>query len=211
MKIVNLRLALKAALLAVIVPVAAHAGDLQDKIGYCKNCHGSSGQGLQGYYIAPRIAGQQLQYLENQFKAIRLHTRDDPPAKQFMWPAMGSVLPEQRSAVAQYYSRLDARPAADGPRGLVSAGKKIFEEGVPEASVPACTACHGQDAKGTDEFPRLAGQLYTYTVAQLKGWGKGYRSKSSISPSESNIMLPIATAMSAEQIAAVAAYLSYQR
>jgi cytochrome c553 len=211
MKPRRIKLAVKTALAAFLIPAVGFAGDLEEKIGYCKNCHGSSGQGFQGYYTAPRIAGQQLQYLQNQFKAITQHARDDPTAKQFMWPAMASVDPGMQRAVAQYYSRLDPAPAADGPRSLVSAGQKIFEEGVPDANVPACSACHGPNAKGDDTIPRLAGQLYAYTVAQLKGWSKGYRRKSSIAAGEENTMLPIATALSDRQIAAVAAYLSYQR
>ena len=31
----------------------------------------------------------------------------------------------------------------------------------------ACAACHGPDAKGTGEIPRLAGQLPDYTVNKL--------------------------------------------
>ncbi|MGA7327370.1 MAG: c-type cytochrome [Rhodomicrobium sp.] len=211
MKVGSLRAGGLIALLSVLCTAGAQAGELQDKIEYCKNCHGSSGQGLQGFYTAPRIASQQQEYLENQFKAIAQHARDDPPAVQFMWPTMASVKPGLRPSVARYYSRLNPGPAADGPKSLVGAGKKIFTEGVPEKNVPACSACHGEDAKGNGSIPRLAGQLYSYTVSQLKGWSKGYRHKSSIAAGEENTMLPIATAMSEKQIEAVAAYLSYQR
>jgi cytochrome c553 len=50
--------------------------------------------------------------------------------------------------------------------------------------------------------------MYAYTVAQLKGWGKGYRSKDPASPENPNTMQPIAEGMTKEQIAAVSAYLS---
>jgi len=211
MKASSLRLAVQAAVLAVLIPGTGVAGELQDKIDYCKNCHGASGQGFRGFYTAPRLAGQQVQYLENQFKAISEHRRDNPIAKKFMVPVLESVPLGMRPAIAKHFSELDPRPADGGPGNLVAAGKKIYEEGIPDENVPACAACHGPDAKGSDMVPRLAGQFYPYLVAQLKGWGKGYRSKDPVNVTDDNTMLPIATAMTGEQIAAVSAYLSYQR
>jgi len=210
MKAGNLRMALRAAALAILLPVAGHAGAVEEKAGYCKNCHGSEGQGFRGYYTAPRLAGQQFDYLMNTSKALAEHTRDDPLAKQFMYTAHASVDPSLWKGLARYFSRLSAPPAANGPRALVSAGKKIFEEGVPERDVPACAGCHGDDAKGADTFPRLAGQQYPYIVEQLNGWSKGYRSQDPATH-DKNTMFPIATKLTKNQISAVAAYLSYQR
>jgi len=211
MKAGSLRLVVQAAVLAVFMPGVGFAGELQDKIEYCTNCHGTSGQGFRGFYIAPRLAGQQVEYLENQFKAILAHRRDNPIAQTFMVPVMESVEPGMRAAIAKHFNQLDPRPAGGGPRNLVAAGKKIFEEGIPDENVPACAACHGPEAKGNDAVPRLAGQFYPYLVAQLKGWSKGYRKKDPVNAGDDNIMLPIATALTGEQIAAVSAYLSYQR
>jgi cytochrome c553 len=210
MKAGSLRLALQAAALAILMPVAGHAGAVEEKAGYCKNCHGPEGQGFRGYYTAPRLAGQQLQYLQNTSKALAEHTRDDPLAKQFMYTAHASVDAGLWHGLARYFSHLHAAPAANGPRPLVSAGKKIYEEGVPEHNVPACSACHGPDGKGADAIPRLAGQQYSYLVDQLHGWSKGYRAKDPVSH-EQNTMVPIATNLTGNQISAVAAYLSYQR
>src|SRR5580700_11954058 len=79
---------------------------------------------------------------------------------------------QMRSAVAAHFKGLDPPPVGGGPRNLVATGQKIFEEGHPEANVPACSACHGPDGKGRDEIPRLAGQLYPYTVKALRNWGR---------------------------------------
>src|SRR6516165_4429484 len=38
------------------------SGDVQAKISYCKDCHGVSAQGFNGYYPIPRLAGQQPDY-----------------------------------------------------------------------------------------------------------------------------------------------------
>jgi cytochrome c553 len=200
----------QAVALALLVPAVAFAGELQDKIEYCKNCHGTEGQGFQGFYTAPRLAGQPVQYLENQLKAMASHRRDNPVSTIFMRPVVASIEPGMGPAIARYFGGLNPPPADGGTRGLVSQGRKIYNEGIPDENVPACAACHGPDGKGSEAIPRLAGQFYAYTVAQLKGWNKGYRSKDPVS-GETNTMVAIADSMTPEQMSAVAAYLSYQR
>jgi cytochrome c553 len=59
------------------------------------------------------------------------------------------------------------------------------------------------DAKGSGQFPRLAGQLYAYMTLQLSNWSKER------GESTSDIMTPIARGLTDPQIKAVAAYLSY--
>jgi cytochrome c553 len=90
---------------------------------------------------------------------------------------------------------------------VVATGKTIYQEGLPDSNVPACSACHGPEAKGQDEIPRLAGQLFSYTVKELTNWRKE-RGQGSGSDT-SAIMVPTAHNLSQSQIAAVAAYLSY--
>jgi cytochrome c553 len=209
MKSATTRLAIQAAALALLIPAVAHAGVVEDKLPYCKTCHGAHGQGYAGYYTVPRLAGQQVQYIENAFKGLADHTRDDPLAKQFMVPAEASIEPSLRTPLAEHFNRLDPKPAGDGPADLVAAGKKIYEEGVPSGSVPACAGCHGADAKGAGAIPRLAGQHFSYLAQQLMGWQKGYRSKDPGSPSDANVMAPIAAGLTKEQMSAVAAYLSF--
>jgi cytochrome c553 len=211
MKAGGLRRILQTAFLAVLVPAAGFADEVQEKLEYCKNCHGNQAQGFQGYYTAPRLAGQPVEYLENQFEALAKHRRDNPIAQQFMWPAIEGIHQGLGAALARQLNELDAPPADGGPRHLVSAGRSIYEKGVPDENVPACAACHGEDAHGSNQVPRLAGQMYAYTVDQLDGWGKGYRSKDPVSPGETNTMKSIAAGMTKDQIRAVAAYVSYQR
>jgi cytochrome c553 len=217
MKVISLSMAV----LAIVLPAATRAADiegasyskggLEAKIGYCKSCHGSSGQGFHGYYTAPRLAGQTVEYIENQYQAIKAHTRDDPPAKMFMWPALGSVNPAMLRPLATHFSNLNSAPLGGAPRHLMAEGKKIYEEGLPDANVPACAACHGPDAKGADTTPRLAGQLYSYTIAQLKWWKKGFRSQDPTTAGTPNTMVQVASSLTDPQMAAVAAYLSYQK
>jgi cytochrome c553 len=211
MKAGGLRRILQTAFLAVLIPAAGLADEVQEKLEYCKNCHGNQAQGFQGYYTAPRLAGQPVKYLENQFEALAKHRRDNPIAQQFMWPAIEGIHQGLGAALARQLNELDAPPADGGPKHLVSAGRSIYEKGVPDENVPACAACHGEDAHGSNQVPRLAGQMYAYTVDQLDGWGRGYRSKDPVSPGETNTMKSIAAGMTKDQIRAVAAYVSYQR
>ena len=87
-------------------------------------------------------------------------------------------------------------------------GKRIFEDGVPDANVAACAACHGPDATGSGEIPRLAGQLYPYVIKELTNWGKE-RGQNPAKPDTSAIMSPVAHSLTKPQIEAVAAYVSY--
>jgi cytochrome c553 len=108
--------------------------------------------------------------------------------------------------LSAHFRNLDPRPFGGAPRGAVGEGKRIFEEGLPEANVPACSACHGPDGKGQNEIPRLAGQLYPYTVGQLTGWKKERGQGSAVDTSA--IMAPTAHNLTRSQVEAVAAYVS---
>ena len=74
--------------------------------------------------------------------------------------------------------------------------------GLPEAELPACMSCHGEEALPI--YPRLAGQNARYIVNQLRLW-----KRETIRHTEAAaIMTPIARALTDEQIADVAAYLA---
>jgi cytochrome c553 len=89
----------------------------------------------------------------------------------------------------------------------VARGEQIFQNGVPEANVAACAACHGPDATGSEQIPRLAGQLYPYVVKVLENWSKE-RGQNPANPDTSTIMKPVAHSLTKPQIEAVAAYVN---
>jgi cytochrome c553 len=208
----NLRLLFRAAMLAVIFPVASHAqdrtmparhGGLEAKLEYCKTCHGLSGQGYMGYFPMPRLAGQQPEYLEAQLRAFIERRRTNP----IMFNVAHVLNPSMMAVLAAHFRDLNPRPFGGAPRGSLATGKKIFEEGLPESNVPACSACHGTEGKGQNEIPRLAGQLYAYTVGQLTGWRQERGQGTAVDTSA--IMAPTAHNLTRSQIEAVAAYVSY--
>jgi len=173
------------------------------KIEYCQDCHGPSGQGYRGFYPIPRLAGQQTEYLENQLKAFVEHRRTN----NVMFNVAHALSPEMIRALAANFRKFNPRPIGGAPKKLAAAGKKIFEDGVPEANIVACAACHGPDATGKNEFPRLAGQLYPYVVKTLSNWGKE-RGQNPGKPDTSAVMQPVLHSLTKAQIEAVAAYVS---
>jgi cytochrome c553 len=213
MKVVSLRSALAAAVFAGGFAAAASAQekvksavperDLQAKVQYCKTCHGLSGQGFHGAIPIPRLAGQQPEYFENQLGAFLERRREN----KFMFGVVHALTPEMIAALSAHFQDLDAKPLGGAPKDLVSAGKKIYEEGAG-ADVPACGTCHGADGKGNGPFPRLAGQLHDYMFNKLVNWSKE-RGQDPAKPDTSAIMEPIAHGLSQQQVKAVAAYLNY--
>ena len=184
--------------------VAVPKRDLQAKIDYCETCHGVSGRGFHGYYPIPRLAGQQTGYFENQLQAFVEHRRTNI----IMFNVAHVLRPEMITALATNFGVLDPPPLGGAPKELAARGKKIYEDGIPDSKVPPCATCHGPQAKGNGEFPRLAGQLYDYLVKKLTNWTKE-RGQSPEKPDTSAIMQPIAHALTEPEIKAVAAYVSY--
>jgi len=206
-----LRLALPTAMLTIIPGLPAHAQgaavskqDLDAKLAYCKTCHGANGQGYHGAYPIPRLAGQQPEYFENQLHAFIDRRREN----KFMYSVAHVLSPAMLPALAAHFKDLNPAPLGGAPKELIPTGKKIYEEGFPNADIPPCANCHGPDAKGTGPFPRLAGQLQDYILRKLSNWSKE-RGLDPANPDTSAIMEPIAHGLTEPQIQAVAAYLNY--
>jgi cytochrome c553 len=193
---------LKIAALAIVsTAISAAAGQAESPaIRNCTWCHGAS---AQGYTPAPRLAGQRIRYIEQQLMSVSEHTRDNPFSQQYMWGAAASLSPQAARDLAVYFSRLPPRAASDGDREFVAKGEMIYQRGMPEANIAACVACHGPNAEGVGDIPRLGGLAYTYLKRRLTQWGQGYHGA---------LRLPmphIASQLSREQIEELASYLSF--
>lgn len=214
MKNVGLQPLLQATILTIVSIAAGRAEEkttvdvskqeLQAKIEYCKTCHGTAGQGFRGAYPMPRLAGQQPEYLENQLRAFIERRRTNP----VMFNVAHVLSPSMITGLGEHFKDLNPKPLGGAPKELATEGKKIYEDGLPEANVPPCASCHGPEAKGDGAFPRLAGQLHDYISKKLVNWSKE-RGQVPAKPDSSAVMEPIAHNLSEQQIAAIAAYLSY--
>jgi len=212
-KLGGLRPVLQLAIVAML-GASAHAetvakstvpkGELQAKIAYCENCHGVSAQGFHGYYPIPRLAGQQPDYVKNQLEAFIEHRRTN----NIMFNVSHVLSPAMVEALTESFQQLNPKPlTTPAPEDLIASGRKIYEEGLPKSDVPPCAGCHGPEAKGDGQFPRLAGQLSDYVVNKLANWTKE-RGQNPEKPDTSAIMQPIAHSLNSQQIKAVAAYLN---
>ena len=112
------------------------------------------------------------------------------------------------AALTTYFQDLNPSPLGGGPQDSPGPGKNNLRAGITEANVPACSACHGPDAKGQNEIPRLAGQLFPYTVKELTNWSKE-RGQNGAKDDTSAIMVPTTHNLTQSQIVAISAYLSY--
>ena len=213
--IISLLLALPTVILAIVVCAGVSAGDtdmadgsrgyLQAKIEYCEDCHGRSGQGYVGFLTMPRLAGQTTTYLESQLRAFAEGRRD---RGLFLNMAkIHGMSPTTRMALAEHFRDAHPRPYGGTPRHFAAVGRRIYEDGVPEANIPACTACHGPEGQGQGPNPRLAGQLYPYLMSRLSRFPSEYRrATADVDPTAT--MARIAHNLTRSQMAAVAAYVS---
>jgi len=113
--------------------------------------------------------------------------------------------PDAVRNLADYFASLPPRSAHDGRRALVQRGEAIFLQGIPEANVAACLACHGPAGQGVRDIPRLGGMSYFYLKRRLEEWGQGYHS------TVGSPMPLVAGSLGADEIEALASYFSYVR
>jgi cytochrome c553 len=179
---------------------AARANAQRVAITVCGTCHGPTGNSMQPKY--PRLAGQHAGYLAAQLKVFRSQTRGDPDAVGYMWGMASQLDDATIDALAAYYSGQKAEPSASGASATVTRGREIYEHGVPAQGVPACSSCHGPDAHGLQDFPRLAGQHAQYVLKQLASFQSNMRNVA--------IMHGVAQNLNLEDMHAVAAFLETQ-
>ncbi len=167
----------------------AIAVDLQqgkDINGTCAACHGDNGQGgKKGEY--PRIAGQQLRYLETQLKNFRSRLRINIP--MFPYTQERELSDEDIKDVSAYLAGIELSnkmPNFDGIEDALTRLQMVERvmiipraEGDPEAGgkiyQAQCASCHGKTGKGRGMFPMLVGQYTAYLKRQMDLYLKGDR------------------------------------
>jgi len=166
----------------------------------CGTCHGVAGNSTQPKF--PRLAGQHADYLIAQLKAFRSRTRGDPDAISYMWGMASELDDPTIVAVAAYYAAQQAQPSATDNSSLVARGREIYLHGIASEGVPACGTCHGPDAHGLPDYPRLAGQHAQYILKQLASFQSNMRNIAIMHGVAQNLRLP--------EMQSVAAYLQVQ-
>jgi cytochrome c553 len=194
------RIAAAAFLTATVTGYAADRetdAEVQRVVHVCASCHGAEGRGTNAAF--PNLAGQMPQYVIAQLKDFRSQTRAETDIQAYMWGVSALLDNSMIEGLAEYYSSQTPAPGKVGDTKLIAAGKKIFQEGIPERGVQACASCHGANADGASVFPRLAGQHAGYVLRQLKVFGTRLRPHGVLMKNET-------AKMSAAQMQAVAEY-----
>lgn len=154
---------------------------------FCVNCHGDDG--VSKIKEVPNLAGQNPAYLLEQIRKFGTGERKD----QFMQGLIKVLKDEERIQIALYYASLQVPPSpADASQ--VPRGKELFGK--------LCVRCHGEQARGNELFPRIAGQHVVYLKTSITRYrdGTGIRN---------NQLMSIATAtLKNEDINAIANYLT---
>ena len=154
---------------------------------FCANCHGE--EGISKTPEVPNLAGQNPAYLLEQIRKFGSGERKD----QFMQGLIKVLKDEERIQVASYYASLPVPPSsADAVQ--VARGKELFFK--------LCVRCHGEQARGNETIPRLAGQKLPYLKTSIKRYrdGTGIRN---------NQLMAIATSsLKEEDVVAITNYLT---
>jgi cytochrome c553 len=161
----------------------------------CAACHGTKGEGASDGSV-PAIAGQSFTVLAKQIVDFRAGVRNDPRMEHSV-DRRHLSFSQPVADVAFYISRLAPPNANATPVGV------NVEQGAM-AYARTCARCHGEFGEGKEDTlaPRLAGQHYTYILAQLDAAVNG--SRQTMVTSHSGLQ----KSMSRSQLESIAGYLT---
>ena len=184
---------------AVLPAMAAgNASAGKGKAAACAACHGADGNSPVDMF--PKLAGQGEAYLVKQMTEFKSGVRKNA----MMAPMVVSLSDQDIADLAAYFASNKATAGAVSEDAL-NAGKTLYRAGNKLTGVPACMACHGPNGAGVPaaKWPALSGQYPAYVEAQLKAFADGTRSNDT-----NSMMRDIASKMTADEMKAVAAYVS---
>ncbi len=180
----------------------------QEKAQVCNNCHGADGKGPIPNF--PSVAGLPEAYLYLKLVGFKKSHRSD----SVMTPLVVNNTIEDLADIAAFYaslpldapSPLTPAPVADD---VLERGRVLYLSGDPGKGIPPCQGCHGVDGKGPNNaqpfqamWPPLYGQQAIYVSFRLDNFHRGY----AIDTTADKIMQSVARNMSADDIAALAAF-----
>ncbi|MDR2188030.1 MAG: c-type cytochrome [Azonexus sp.] len=125
---------------------------------FCVNCHGENG--ISKMTEVPNLAGQNAAYVLEQIRKFGAGERKN----QFMEGLIKVLKDDERLQAAQYYASMPVPPSPTTP-ALAAKGKALFTK--------LCVQCHGVNARGSELFPRLAGQQIEYLRLSITRYRDG--------------------------------------
>lgn len=196
----------KSTLLVVssVLALSSYAMALKTSTGFdlynCTKCHDMSPINAGSEF--PRLEGQTVEYFKAAVQSYKLGKRHNFAAGRYMtrrlnyWNLNDATINE----IAVYYNKLTPKAPAPVSSPLVAAGKEIYENGIPDKNVIACSACHGANGEGGDLNPRLAGQFKSFTSSQIQSYKTGLIV-------DSDVMKDVSNNLSDSEVDAVTSYI----
>ncbi len=178
------------------IVTAADAVAGKNKAAMCVACHGPDGNSFNP--IWPNLAGQSATYLAKQLTAFREGKRTNAQ----MAPMAAALSDDDIADISAFFASQKLKVGTTKSE-YVELGSQIYTGGAE--GVMACTGCHGPTGAGLEAagFPQIAAQHTQYVISQLNNFKDGSRANDS-----TGMMKSITSAMTTEQIEAVANYLA---
>jgi cytochrome c553 len=121
---------------------------------FCTNCHGPAGH--SALPEVPNLAGQNVIYVLNQLAKLS----DGRRKHFFMEGLMRAMNPDEKVAVAVYYTAQEPRVVPATDMAQAAHGKNLYDK--------MCKKCHGDQGHGTERNARIAGQQPVYLKTNLE-------------------------------------------
>jgi cytochrome c553 len=161
----------------------------------CARCHYEAASGDPGNLV-PKLAGQRKSYLVKQLADFAANASEGEEMHSVVSLPMLDK-PQAWADVATYLSHLPSAGGAEtGSGSSIKLGETIFQK--------SCAICHAADARGSSDgfVPALRDQHYSYLIWQMRSVASSRR------PHVHPDMVKVLGALNADDIAAVADYLS---
>jgi len=162
----------------------------------CLLCHGLDGESSSELF--PKLAAQNAAYVARQLANFKSGARKSS-AMQDMVKDLSDA---DMKALGVYFSQKGATASEVKDPDLAAVGRYVYHHGNRYSGVAACASCHGPEAAGSAELPRLAGQNALYIENRIKQFNAPERSK------DNPVMHAIVARMTELEVKAVAEYLS---
>jgi len=175
-------------------------------MGICAGCHNADGNSIIPTY--PVLAGQFAEYTVKQLMDFK--SENEKPARrenQIMASMVATLSQDDMKNVAVYYAQQKPEPGIVNDESLLDTGKKLYQGGNLENTIPACSSCHSPNGQGIPpHYPRLDGQHAAYTLSQLQAFRQGTRKNDM-----NEVMRTIVSRMSVQEMKAVSEYIASLR
>ena len=176
-----------ALVLALVFPCSDASGDVragEKEAQVCLLCHK-----IESVVGAPTLEQQPSKYLVAQINAFKSGKRSGPE----MRANVARLSAKEVQAISDYFSSKRAKPARFG----TDPDPKTIALGAASAKELNCAKCHSEDYRGSNDIPRLAGQVPTYLVLKIDEFRRGARPHPAISSAKDKLSDPTTEALGA--------------